>query len=704
MKKICFSLLTLLIICQSGLNLFAQSSVTQPAGGKEYNIIHSTGLLLTRSVNAESPKIQNPTGYYDQRFEFEPVSGEVDTYYIKNVYDDDYLVRTGAGTDGWSMSWVKDPTAIASLPNGKYQISILDATTDYVQIKNLGSGSMIGTDATIDGSTVYANKNGITEPKYQWKIIEYTNEVKKDALVLKRDEAKALYNATTQGTGPDQYPANTRTALKNALDDADDIIANNSADQADVNDALITLTNALQAYIDSVYPLQPDVAKTWYIIHTSGLFFGSGVNISTGSYAPDQYFKFVAVAGKTAVYNIQLVSTGNYLTRNDNGYGLSWGEDASTALAQFQIKSTGTGYYRIWCTEVSGEKTPEYSYLGTDSNDAGSGVYVDKSGQDGKHHWKFQDIIDVPVNKTALQEAIDKVAEFLQYATKGTGSDQYPAAEYDALVDAKTTADAANINANATQTQVGDATLALNNALAACIAVVNPYLPDVTKTYSIIHFGGLYFGEIDQELKIFAQSKQDNQLFKFVAVAGKMGVYNIQLASVPGKYLTRSTEPHPTEEGKYDDYKLIWGDDATTDFAQFEIKKVGNKDYHTIKCITAGPQRSDSCIGTDDTTENSGASVDKDGKNTKHYWRVIDSTETGISKVVDRKINIFSGNKQLKITELEGNNQVSIYAITGQLISKSQVNGSVYTKELSAGNYIVVVNGVSSYRGIIAIR
>ncbi|GAB6013330.1 hypothetical protein [Viscerimonas tarda] len=708
MKKINFFLLAVLLLCQSGFtSLMAQPSVTTPVQGQDYSIVQATGLFLTRNLNTENPQIKNPSGNWDQVFVFEPVAQEDGTFYIKNAYDDDYLVRGDA--NAWTMVWVKDPTTISTPANGKYQIVAIDGNTDYIQIKNLGSGFMIGTDDTADGSTVYGDKSGLTDVKYLWKIKEYSNEVDLTALRNKFNEAKSLFDTTSEGSGSDQYPSSTRNALKDAIDDAQDIIDDSSAEQFEVNDALLTLTDALLAYINSVNPYRPDASITYYIIHSSGLFFGTGVNIGAGSYAPDQQFKFIAVAGKDAVYNIQLVSTGAYLARS-GGWSLVWGDDPSDGLAQFQIKSTGTGYYRIWCTTVAGDKTAEQSYMGTDSNDSGAGVYVDKSGQDGKHYWKFQDVDNMPVIKTALEEAIDKVTEFLSYASKGDGSDQYPAAQYDALTAAKGDAEAIFGNEAATQAQVGDATLALNDALAAAIAAVNPFLPDVTKTYNIIHFGGLFFGEVDQNLEIFTQSKQDNQLFKFVAVAGKTGVYNIQVASVPGKYVTRSAEPHLDgaglhEEGKYDDYKLFWGEDATTDFAQFEIRKVGNKDYHTIKCITPGPQRPNSYIGTDNTTENSGASVDKDGKNTNHYWRVVDSSETGISRVVDKNdVIVYANGNQLQISELKGQNRISVYTLTGQSISASTVNGSTYSKELTSGNYIVVVNGTSSYRGIIIVK
>jgi hypothetical protein len=708
MKKIFFYLLALLI-CQSNASLLtAQTSVTQPEAGKSYNIVHGTGLFLSRNINSEVPLIENPTGYYDQIFEFEPVPEEAGTYYIKNMYDDDYLVLGEANV--WSMTWVKNPATIPVLAKAKYQISILEATTTYIQIKNLGS-AMLGTDHTSAGSEVYADKNGLTNSNYQWIIKEYSDEVDKTALSNKLTEAITLYEATSAGSGSDQYPESSRNALKYTIDEAQEIFDDPQADQADVNEILLDLSAALEAYIDSVNPFLPDTSASYYIGHSNGLFFGTNLQVSAGTYAADQQFKFVAVQGQNGIYNIQSISSNEYLTRSpDNAWDILWAPDPAIERTQFEIKSVGGGLYRIRCIGLSGAATAEESYLGIDP--WATGVYVNKNGKDISHHWRITDITTIGLVTTALEEALAKVTEFLQYAVRGTGSDQYPPQQYDALTAAKTAAETllANIG-SATQDQVGTATLALNNALAAAIAAVNPFLPDANKTYNIIHYGGLYLGDYpaSNSIAIFHQTQENDQLVKFTAVSGKSGVSNIQFLSLPDKYLTRSSEPHldgsgNPEPGKYDDYKLIWGDDAATEFAQFEIKKNGIANYYGIRCITVGPQRPDSYIGTDDANEYAVASVDKTGAGTNHYWRLIESTDTGISKAANTDVRIYSANKQLTINGLKGNSRVFVYTLAGRLISTSEITGAIYNKELPVGNYIIVVNGASLYRGIVAVR
>jgi len=72
---------------------------------------------------------------------------------------------------------------------------------------------------------------------------------------------------------------------------------------------------------------QPDPSATYYIIHSSGLYFTTAVYpypinslyyitsyITGQDNSSDQQYKFVSVQGKMAVYNIMQVSSGEYLS------------------------------------------------------------------------------------------------------------------------------------------------------------------------------------------------------------------------------------------------------------------------------------------------------------------------------------------------------------------------------------------------------
>lgn len=721
MKKNHYFLLLLLIICQGRLSLIAQESVVVPVEGQYYSIQHECGLYLTRSMVADNPKICNPSGNLDQVFVFEPVEGEAGTYYIKNQFSDEYMV-VGDG-NVWDMIWVADLAFVSNLDKGKYKIVTIEGNANYIQIKNLDS-QRLAPDGITDNTTVYVDKsesnlkNGGT---LQWKIKVYSTDVDKAALQAKIEEAIAFFDSTVQGNLPNQYPALTYNTLAEVISHAEDVFYDEMSSQAEVNNALMALTEALNLYKDSVNPYQPDTNATYYIIHfVSGAYMGDGsvtgdtdnIGVADPVYSPDQQFRFVAVSGQTAVYNIKLVSTGKYITRNtDNGWNLHWADDPNTDLAQFQLKSTGTGYYLIKCMRVTsgeGSNVRSNNTMGTDfPSGTDRRVYIDKDPNDAKTYWAIQDITIQGIVKTALQAALDKVSDFFEYAVRGDGPDQYPAAEYDALIAQKAIAEAVLADVNATQNDVNEAVIALNDVLAACIAAVNPFFPDITKNYNLIHSSGLYLGEysdveanVENGIAIFSGPIMDNltQQFQFVAVDGAPDVYNIKILSLE-KYLTRVSDPPA------DDYKLVWGSDPVIEYAQFVIKKAGVQDYYTIRFITPGPQRSNSCIGTDNTTEFSGVYADKNGTNNLHYWNItLAPIIDNMGEVAASKVWTYSDNKLLTIKNLIGINRVSVYTILGQLAETAEVSGSVYTKTLPAGTYIVVVSGNSSYRGVVIVK
>jgi hypothetical protein len=707
MKKIFICLLTLLM--SQGVTGFLQAaSVTEPDPSKEYVIKHYSGLYLGRVADQTAPKITAATTDYDQNFQFEPVPDEAGTYYIKNLDANEYLVRAnvpkadGTGQDTWSMIWLTDLSAATTAADAKYTIT---ANGDYVYIKNSGSNGNLGVDSAEPNSSVYGNKG--EGNNNSWTIQEFVPGVDKEALIAKLLEANSIYDATQEGTASDQYPAATRTALKTAIDAGQAIVDRADAWQTEVNLALSDLIAALQAYVDSVYPLRPLTTEPYYLEHSSGLFFDSTVKITAGKYTADQQYSFVATSDPD-VFNIKS-SAGTYLTRSDNGWDLVWGEDPAIDLAQFIIKkvASSSGFYTIRVIGLSGGKTAEWSFAGTDNNNENATIYADKSGKDGKHYWKVGKVSDYGVVKTGLASAIAAADEFLQYAVKGSGPDQYPATEYDALTGALAVANTVNDNSTATQEQVSVATTALNEALTAAKASVIPFAPEAGKNYNIIHSSGLYLGEFSDDTNTNTVAVLDgpetiNRLFTFVPAAG--GALNIKVASLPDKYLTRASE---VSGDGYNDWLLTWGEDPTIDLAQFEIKKSGTQNYYTVKClgVVSGSTRTNSYLGTDaNPVAKNGAFIDKDGTSTNHFWTLSVSNLSSIKTIASNKLTVYSADNQLTVKDLAGNSRISIYSTTGQLISRTNVAGSSFTKELSTGNYIVVVDGKIPFRGIVAVR
>ncbi|NLO69972.1 MAG: T9SS type A sorting domain-containing protein [Porphyromonadaceae bacterium] len=717
MRKITFILLSFLF-SQLGLNFISAESVTIPDPSKDYTIKHGGGMYLSRSFDSESPVIKMYSGENDQHFKFILLSGEGATaiYQLFCVGSNEYVSRKDDG-NSWSMSWVADPNNPDSWPNGtaadklaNAQFQIVEKSDDngtYVVFKNVAGGGFVGVDATGDNSSTYANKS---ETNSKWYIAEVSEAIDKSALQDKYNEAKSVYDNTTGGTGSDQFPEDQRTALNNALEAALTVINNSGATVADVNNELIALTAALDEYRLSVYPFQPSATSTFYLEHSSGLFYDQPTRtITNPTFTPSQQFEFVSVGDY--YYNIKSVSTGEFLTRGENGYSLVWGVDPTTELAHFIMKSNGAGAYTIKCLGLSGGKTEENSFMGTDNNTAGSGVYIDKNGKDGKHNWKITDITSFGVIKDGLEDILEKVNEFLLYAEKGDGPDQYATEDYDLLVSFKADAEAVFANPDVTQEQVNYQTNTMIEALTLCLASVKPMAPDAEKDYSIIHSSQLHLNSIpyvdgsrDNTLNIVTSTQADSQKVRFIAT-DIPDAYNITIASVPGMYLTRCTDPHPTEIDNFDDYKLIWDIDPTSPFAKFEIKKVGVKNYYTIRCITEGPRRTNSFLGTDSDSEATGIYIDKTGTNINHYWNVVEFDL--LQSVENKNINnvyVTSTNGRLQISKLEGNNRISVYNSLGQIIRTSLTKDSEFETQLPKGIYIINIAGDSPFKGKVIVR
>ncbi|MDR0541167.1 MAG: DUF6383 domain-containing protein [Dysgonamonadaceae bacterium] len=704
----------------------AQAQLITAPGTSEndyYLIKHvSTNTYLSYSGGNDAPVISALTDAdATQYFQFKLVAGTTDIYNILNVEANKYVARKDAG-NAWSMIWVADPNdannwgsgAAADVKqNAQFKITAGGDGT-YIRIQNV-AGAKYMKSSPSDNTVVYAD-GGDTSSDARWFLSIPSGDTDKTALQAVYDAALALYNNTVAGNGSDQYPADKRTTLWERIQDALDIIDNPSASQSEVNSIAGQLDAALAAYKASVNPFLPDGNAIYYIQNAGG----SGCYLSTNSitivaatFAIDQQFKFVRFQNSNYFNIVKASAPTQLLTRQDNAYGLGWGSEQSD-LAQFIFKSTGEGSYTIECLGLiykdDGTLARANSFMGAESNSDGSGVFIDKDGKDGKHKWKIIDISTLGLVTTALENAITKAQEeFLNYAQKGDGPDQYPAAEYDALVNAIAAGNAILANqTGVTQTQVGDATLAINNALAAVRILANPFSPDVTKDYQVVHYGGLFLNAKPFEgyeagtdkanaLEIANRSDADNQKIKFLT--GQNGL-NITFASVSDKYLTRCTDEQVNNASQIDDYKLVWLEDATSDFAQFEIKRAGVKDYYTVKCITIGPKRSTSYLGTDATTAGSGVSIDKSGTETNHYWKVQTfGEESAIKPAAVNNVAVFTNNGYLTINQLEGANRIAIYNIVGQLVANVSTTGSKFETQLPKGIYVVTVNGDSSYRG-----
>jgi len=153
---------------------------------------------------------------------------------------------------------------------------------------------------------------------------------------------------------------------------------------------------------------QPDPTATYYIVHYSGFYLDAGtfpinganynnvVYITVQDYSPDQEYKFVPVQGKNGVYNIMQVSSGLYICSayisTVTDFLGAFTDDGN--MDQFQMKSTGTGYYTI--TRLG--NTEPNSYWGTDSNTNSIIVWTNKDGTNSLDYWYFVEASGTSIN------------------------------------------------------------------------------------------------------------------------------------------------------------------------------------------------------------------------------------------------------------------------------------------------------------------
>jgi len=190
-------------------------------------------------------------------------------------------------------------------------------------------------------------------------------------------------------------------------------------------------TNTITVIQNSQNPddfFKPDPAAIYYIIHSSGFYFTTAVNpypiyfnyydalyylsdpisyITNPDYSSDQQYQFVPVQGKTDVYYIMQVSTGEYLdagiiSGDNSDIFLMTCSDPTTDgdYTQFQMKSTGTGYYTITCLGVPEMST--YSCWGTDSDIDYSVVWTYRDGTSFLDYWNFKDVSETSINSVAV--------------------------------------------------------------------------------------------------------------------------------------------------------------------------------------------------------------------------------------------------------------------------------------------------------------
>lgn len=497
--------LFLVLMCLLVQHLYAEP-ITKPEAGKKYMIQHSSKMFLT--IDGGQLKIMLPGTGDVQQFEFVPVEGSDELYNIK-LPSGEYL-----GSDkSYSAVLLTDPAD----PFAQFSFPV-SYDTNFINLKNEGRGACFGSDNNNEGGGVYTDKTGL-DGKHLWNIVEVTGGVILTALQDAITNAEGVLAAASVGTEIGDYPQQAVDALQAAIDNAKDALS--ATEQEIVNEAVITLNNAVSVFASMQIVVSIDPGKQYYFIHyASDLVLGINDNnasvIQNPAGSDNQKFKLVSVAGAANVYNIQLADGTRYITRS-GGWDTTVGTDpeADVAKFEFQLADLTKGLIRL-------KKYNEGGYFGTDTNTDGSLVYTNKGNID-RSWWTLKEVVEGELITTAFDKAILLAEKLVAEAVEGTEPGNYPKEAIDALNAAIQTAKDSRENLK-TQEDVNTATVLINAAITTFReAQIDPFfVPAENTAYRIAvrKYSNKYVTNTNGDAKTTAEytTGDINQHWTFVKV------------------------------------------------------------------------------------------------------------------------------------------------------------------------------------------
>jgi hypothetical protein len=142
-----------LILCILYASTFSSKAANVvPAAGVYYNIIQTPYSNVIGSVNTTQPVVQTLANTLDEAFQFIPVDGMADTYYIKN-YNGLYLNHNTIDT--WDMIY----QTTTNLLNSEWTITDDASGTTFFRLMLNANSKYLATDATANNSYLYCDKS-----------------------------------------------------------------------------------------------------------------------------------------------------------------------------------------------------------------------------------------------------------------------------------------------------------------------------------------------------------------------------------------------------------------------------------------------------------------------------------------------------------------------------------------------------------------
>lgn len=570
--------------------------------GKKYNIVHSSGYYMTTTggtVKIVSADVDD----MGQVFTFVPApEGAAAAGFNLKAEDGSFVTRSG--------SWDTKASADVDLTTANAIFQVVDKNT-YIQLKNMGSGSVLGTDNNSNGSTVYSNKNG-TDGKNRWELKEYVPKDQRDDEYNFRElltKAQGILNgisASSLGTGLFMNSPEAYATYAAAVAEAEAVTSDWKA-----------ATERLQAAIDTYTATKvnkPDPAKLYIITQQAGgnrLAYTEGESLATvrtPSAEASQQFTFTQPEG-TSYFGLKNTGTGKFLAKSANSnWDTSWADDDLNALAQWGVTVLSDGIYAL--QNASGK-----GYLGSDATADGSLLYCDKGSSATNSRW----LIEEYSATATLEKAIAEAKALSTSVGVGTAYYEVPQSAMDALLAAIAAAESALPGISSFE-EGAAAAEALKAAIATFNTSFNP-LPefDEGQTYLITHYGGNALTATETGnatiTTVTEEGATEQQLVMLEKVEGQAMTYNLRSVAL-NTYFART--------GDYDTQWQEQADEQTAvNIVQLDGRWLG-------LLFTANGKHA----GTDATGNGQKVYSDKSGKgNTLSYWTI----EPYVTVVLDRE-------------------------------------------------------------------
>lgn len=376
-------------------NQLAEAQKQQlPKAGEQYVIRHkSSGYYLDIVADKLSVTTHNNNDV-DQQFTFE-YTGDGNGVYMKS--NNGLYVMLGT-VNSWTM--VGQET-ITNKAKATFNVMV---TGDCYRLYTVNG--LLGTDAIIDGSTVYANKReGYPDEvmRSEWIIEEYVDEMadakaKLAEVLAQAKRALSDVRTTWIGTAPMQHAQENADALNEAVKEAETYSYENITDYEEM---IAWLQNAIS---DFACLNQPDAEKDYYLRHILGLNLSCSEGLTLEE--PDtmdlnQRFRLIPVVDAVNTYN--LYTNGMYVSVLDENGALTLSQTPRDEWGQFVANQVSPTAFTL--TNVAG-------LLGTSQVvfSAGEPCIGNASDKSTNVRWKLMEatnVIEDNVDPLAYKTDID---------------------------------------------------------------------------------------------------------------------------------------------------------------------------------------------------------------------------------------------------------------------------------------------------------